>query len=278
MLELARFRDPQPARLLVHALTQEGIAVRLAAEQGEHALYLQAPEQFQQARTLLEEFLAAPDAPRFRALAWQHSEPVAMRSETPLFTGRWWRSLPPLTRLVFVACVAVFVSPWLVGSQVYLALAFPPELSGLAQQPWRLLTPALLHLGALHIIFNLMWWLDLGRTIERFQSGQRLLLVTVVSAALSNTAQFLMTGPGFGGLSGVVYALLGYLWVFGRVCPQAGYGLRREVVIMMLVWLLVCMTGLVGNIANTAHVVGLLSGCAMGGLAGLWQRKHLSRQ
>jgi len=36
---------------------------------------------------------------------------------------------------------------------------------------------------------------------------------------------------------------------------------------MMLFWLLICFTGRVGNIANAAHVVGLLAGIALG-LAG----------
>ncbi len=278
MLELARFGQPQPAQVLSQVMAADGIAVRVAAEQHDHVLYLLAPEQYQQARALLDEFIATPNAPRFQQQAWQHSEPVAISGQRPLLTGRWWRSIPPLTRLVFVACAAIFLSPFLVGPQVYDALSFPSALSQLPAQPWRLITPALLHLGVLHIIFNLLWWLELGRIIERFQSGQRLLLVTLVSAALSNVAQFLDTGPLFGGLSGVVYALLGYLWIFGRVCPQAGYGLRREVVMMMLAWLVICMTGLVGNIANTAHVVGLLSGCAMGAMAGLWQRKNLYRQ
>lgn len=283
MLELARFRQRPPAELLVQVMTAEGIAVQLEAEQHEAeqheaVLYLLSPEQFQQARTLLDEFIAAPNAPRFQQLAWQHSEPVALGRSSPIFSGAWIASMPPLTRTVFFTCIAIFLTPWLIGPAVYDALSFPAELAQLGSQPWRLVTPALLHLSVLHVVFNLLWWLELGRIIERFQSGLRLLVVTLISAALSDVAQFLDTGPAFGGLSGVVYALLGYLWIFGKVCPQAGYGLRREVVIMMLIWLLVCMTGVVGNIANTAHVVGLLSGCGMGAMAGLWQRKNVYRQ
>ena len=278
MLELVRFSQRQPALLLAQALVAEGIDARVTEEQQQQVLYLLAPEQYAQARALLDEFLAAPNSPRFQELAWQGSEPVQGVSQPPLFTGNWWRSLPPLTRLVFVACVAIFATPWLMGPQVYTALSFPAQLSELTSQPWRLLTPALLHLSVLHIVFNMLWWLDLGRAIERMHSGRLLLAVTVISAAVSNTAQFLHTGPAFGGLSGVVYALLGYLWIFGRVCPEAGFGLRKEIVIMMLVWLVVCMTGMVGPIANTAHVTGLLSGCVMGALVGLWQRKNLYGQ
>ncbi|MOA57926.1 hypothetical protein D3C78_1822070 [compost metagenome] len=46
---------------------------------------------------------------------------------------------------------------------------------------------------------------------------------------------------------------------------------------MMLIWLLVCLSGLIGalglgQIANGAHVGGLLIGCATGVLGGLLAR------
>ena len=274
MIELARFRDPHPARLLQQVLAAEGIAAQVRTLNDEALLLIEQPEQFAQARSLLDAFLADPNAARFQHHAWQMSEPLASNGAAPpMFTGQWWRTLGPVVKVVFVACVAIFLTPWFIGPQVYDALMFAPSLSALASEPWRLFGPALLHLSVLHIVFNMLWWLDLGRVIERFQSSFQLLWVTLASAAISNVAQFLDTGPNFGGLSGVVYALLGYLWLYGKVNPAAGYGLRREIVIMMLAWLVICMTGLVGPVANTAHVAGLLSGCLFGALTGWWRRQ-----
>lgn len=273
MIELARFRQEQPARLMERTLTEQSIAAAVQHEGDAVVLYVLQAEQFQAAKMLLDGFLANPLAPRFQSSAWAVSEPVALGDgQPPLLTGNWWHSRGPLVKLVFVASIAIFLSPYLLGSRVYEALMFPAELSVLGEQPWRLLTPALLHWGPLHIIFNLLWWLDLGRVIERYQSGRQLLLISVLTAAASNLAQFFASGPAFGGLSGVVYGLLGYLWLYGKVNPTAGYGPRREVVLFMLAWLVVCMTGLVGNVANAAHVVGLLSGCVLGALTGLLRR------
>jgi GlpG protein len=124
----------------------------------------------------------------------------------------------------------------------------------------------------LHIIFNLLWWSDLGRLIERFQSSFQLIWITLLVAAVSNLAQFMDTGPRFGGLSGVVYGLLGYLWLYGKTNPAAGYQLRREIVILMLVWLVICYVGLADIVANAAHVSGLITGAALGAGIGLYRR------
>ena len=110
--------------------------------------------------------------------------------------------------------------------------------------------------------------------IERHQSSAQLLLVTLVTAAVSNVAQFLYSGPMFGGLSGVVYGLLGYLWIFGRLNPGAGFALRRQIVVFMLAWMAICFVGLSDVVANAAHLAGLVSGCLLGGIFGMVRRSQ----
>jgi GlpG protein len=135
---------------------------------------------------------------------------------------------------------------------------------------WRLITPIIIHFGPLHILFNLLWLKDLGPAIERRWSSPTLLWLVLVSAVASNVAQFVVNwdfanGLRFanalsGGMSGVVYALLGYLWIRGRADPAAGVRLPPTVVWMMLGWLVLCMTGMLGHIGNVAHLVGLVIG------------------
>ncbi len=141
---------------------------------------------------------------------------------------------------------------------------------------WRLVTPIFIHFGLLHLVFNMMWMKDLGPLIERRWSSRTLLALVLVSAVLSNLAQFLVNwdlknGVHYanalsGGMSGVVYALLGYVWIRSRFDPSAGIRLPPSVVWMMLGWLVACMTGALGNIGNTAHAVGLLVGVAWAGV------------
>ena len=134
---------------------------------------------------------------------------------------------------------------------------------------WRLVTPMFVHFSILHILFNMMWLWDLGRAIELRKGAFFLGLLVVATGTASNLAQYFITqSPLFGGMSGVVYALLGYFWIQGRINPNFGMALHQTTVIMMLVWYVVCWTGLVGPIANWAHTAGLLMGLAWGLLAG----------
>src|SRR3990167_1681344 len=91
-----------------------------------------------------------------------------------------------------------------------------------------------------------------------------LLSLVLVTSALSNIAQFLWSGPLFGGMSGVVYGLLGFLWIRGQLDPYFNIVLNRQVVIMMIAWFFLCLTGLMGNVANMAHGLGLATGMAWG--------------
>ena len=145
-------------------------------------------------------------------------------------------------------------------------------------QYWRLLTPVFLHFGWLHITFNSLWLWELGALIEQRLGSRFLLLLVVGSGMGSNIAQYLYTGPSlFGGMSGVVYALLGFCWVYNSLLPQRGLGVPRGIVAFMIGWLVFCMLGATemlgfGSIANAAHVGGLLLGCLIAAVLGTWQR------
>ncbi|QDD88744.1 rhomboid family intramembrane serine protease [Pseudomonas oryzihabitans] len=139
---------------------------------------------------------------------------------------------------------------------------------------WRLVTPIFLHFGILHLAMNALWYWELGRRVEFRQGGLMLLLLTLVFAVGSNLAQYAWSGPAlFGGLSGVLYGLLGHCWLFQWLAPNPAYRMPRGVVAMMLIWLVICLTGVFGvlgfgAIANGAHVGGLVLGCLSGLLGG----------
>ncbi|MFM2420563.1 MAG: hypothetical protein RL385_5286 [Pseudomonadota bacterium] len=127
-------------------------------------------------------------------------------------------------------------------------------------EPWRFVTPVLIHFGVLHILFNALWLKDLGRVIEMVHGTRYLAVFVLVSGALSNVAQFEIVGsPLFGGLSGVVYGLLGLIWLSGKLRPGLGYGLPPHTVQLMLLWLAL---GFIGNfgVANYCHLGGLVVG------------------
>ncbi|MBM7060903.1 rhomboid family intramembrane serine protease [Pseudomonas sp. UL073] len=160
-------------------------------------------------------------------------------------------------------------------------IRFVPLSESLAAgQYWRVITPMLIHFGILHLAMNAMWYWELGRRIEARQGGVMLLGLTLTFALMSNVVQYGWSGPSlFGGLSGVLYGLLGHCWIFQLLAPNPAYRLPKGVVVMMLIWLLICLSGAItalgfGAIANGAHVGGLLIGCATGLVGGALARLH----
>ena len=131
-------------------------------------------------------------------------------------------------------------------------------------QLWRLITPIFLHFGILHIIFNMLWLYSLGTQIERRGGRRQLALLVLAIAVVSNIGQYVIAGPAFGGFSGVVYGMLGYVWIMAQFQPASGYVMDRFTIGFMLVWLLIGMSGMFAGMANAAHLFGLLSGVLWG--------------
>jgi len=163
-------------------------------------------------------------------------------------------------------------------------IQFTPLSDSLAAgQWWRLFSPMLIHFGFLHIAMNGMWYWEMGRRVELRHGSINLIGLSLLFSLVSNFAQYLFGGPSlFGGMSGVLYGLLGHVWIYQLMAPNPLYRLPRGVLVMMLVWLAVCMSGLVsligfGQIANAAHVGGLLIGCLTGLLGGLWARRKQAK-
>lgn len=132
---------------------------------------------------------------------------------------------------------------------------------------WRLISPIFVHFSLLHIVFNLLWVWIVGTRVEILQGRPALFGLVLFSGVLSNLAQFYISGPLFGGMSGVVFALLGYSWFWDRRNPGHSFGLPPALLGFMVVWLVLGYTGVLesmgfGAIANTAHLAGLLAGLA----------------
>ncbi|GAA4360171.1 rhomboid family intramembrane serine protease [Kangiella marina] len=147
-------------------------------------------------------------------------------------------------------------------------------------QVHRLVTPIFLHfmIGSLpiHLIFNMMWLWDLGGSIEKERGPWYLLGLVLVIGIASNMAQYfaeyLMEGyvsPRyiFGGMSGVVYGLLGFIFMRRKFDPFFRVELHPGIMQFMMIWLVLGFvlnsTGMMG-IANAAHLIGLVSGGALG--------------
>jgi membrane associated rhomboid family serine protease len=181
------------------------------------------------------------------------------------------KTIPPVTTVLIAISIAVAVLSRLGSSPAVLAPLFigDPNTQGfqavLSGEVWRLITPIFIHFGIIHLLFNMLWLWDLGLVIEQRKGYLFLMGFVFVVGIISNIAQFILSGsPFFGGMSGVVYGLLGYIWIHGRRNPLFGITLHKHIVVMMLAWFVLCWFGIFGPIANWAHTFGLGMGIALG--------------
>jgi GlpG protein len=300
---IGHLESEQQARTFGDFLYVQGVENMVEPDEGHGwALWIHGEEDLERANRLLTEFRADPDHPRFRAQGSAARELRAqavkeqleyakkMKKARQLFNPLYNYGFGPVTLMLILASLAVFLFSKFGNDLDSVAkLFFSDYRQGMPEimqgQVWRLVTPIFIHFNALHILFNMIWLRDLGSGIEAREGSLRFLLKVLVISVISNVAQYMvggfvtsdamrfLFGSGyFGGMSGVVYGLLGYVWIKGKFDPQTGYILHPSTVMMMLIWFFVCFTGVLGHIANTVHAAGLVVGMAWGWLSSLNRR------
>ncbi|MFL0798538.1 MAG: rhomboid family intramembrane serine protease [Cellvibrionaceae bacterium] len=154
-----------------------------------------------------------------------------------------------------------------IGKHTYIDSSVLPWTSG---EWWRLVTPIFLHFSLMHVAFNCLWLWEFGRKIERYENGLYLLFLVIFIGIFSNLAQYVHTPNNpFGGMSGVVYGLLGYLWLRCKLAPVPELALPPALVGILLFFLALGFTGGMdvlagGAIANAAHLGGFVAGGLLG--------------
>ncbi len=194
----------------------------------------------------------------------------------------WPLQKTPLSLLLFAVC---FVGWFLLRNNLVETLLIFPDRGGDFQldtvpralgsstlawhwahgEYWRLWTPAIVHFSLPHALFNALGIWILGRPLEARAGTLAFALLVFFSAAIANLAQYYWSPQTvFGGMSGVVYALVGAVFVLQRWQP-GWRDVPPGLIPLALGWLLLCATGLVTyvigtGIANAAHIGGFICG------------------
>ena len=293
MRSAGTIRDKAHARRFADFLLTRGISARLDHRDEGYTVWVHDEDRLAEVRSELPRFLAAPDDPRYnlsraaeslREQARQAEAPAPAVVRASAVVGvpaveRAGLMGTPLALAIIALSVVVAIYTELKSDSPYLdqlQIAQRGEL-GLASlrsgEVWRLFTPCFVHFSFLHLLFNMMWMFDLGRQIEASRGTLTLAFLVLVIGCTSNYAQYLGDGAGFGGMSGVVFGLFGYVLLMARFAPSAGMVMIPSNAVFVLVWFVVCLTGAVGPIANWAHGIGLVLGVAFGGI-GVWQHER----
>jgi rhomboid protease GluP len=175
-----------------------------------------------------------------------------------------------LTRLVFGAenLPAILRNGW--GNDLLVLLGGKINDLIVEGQVWRLLTPALLHAGMVHVGANMYSLFVLGRSIEQFYGHWRFLALYVLAALGGNVLSFLLSDGISVGASTAIFGLIGAQGVFafqnrGVFGSQARNMLNNTIFLIMLN-LFIGFSSQV--IDNWGHLGGLALGLLFAWFAG----------
>ena len=265
---LIAFKQERHAYLLSNHLSQEGISAAVVAKDNDYLVVVNKEEQIEAATHLCRAYLKDPTNRRYQEQAWLSDDmPVSSKPVSwDLSPVRIWATSAPLTALVIVIAVMVYlgmyVGFWPVIGRNLMMQPLPILLESM--EFWRLLGPSVIHFSLMHIVFNLLWWGVFGGQIERKMGVSTLLLVFVFASVITSIGQTFISGTNFGGLSGVVYAVVGFVWWMQWLAPDRGLMIPPYIVGFMLVWLLIGYADVLWfSTANTALTLGLITGCLL---------------
>lgn len=277
------------ARTFTDFLLVKGINTQVESERdGTWVIWVHGEDDVEEARGYLNRFTSNPRDPEYENLAKQaddlrrqeqkRDEAAAKRhfDSTKVFRSYGAYGMGRLTGVLLGMCVVVWAAREFGGNKNFWDfLSISKYSRGLFEvrngEIWRLVTPIFLHAPmpmVLHLFFNVLWLRDLGSMVEARQGALRLFLILLFVSVPSNLAQYIFEGERFGGMSGVVYGLLGYIWMKGKFEPSSGYYLHPTTVAFMMIWFVFGFTGML-PIANWVHGVGLAVGVAWGYLSAM---------
>ena len=156
---------------------------------------------------------------------------------------------------ILAVTLVVFAMQWVTQGAVTSALAYFPPLT--AQEPWRMLTVALVHSdrSIFHIAFNMYSLWVLGPLLESLIGRGRFAAVYVLSA-LGGSVAVLWLAPlsVVVGASGAIFGLLGAFFVIQR---RLG---GRNVQLVVIIAINLALGFLIPGVSWQSHVGGLVVG------------------
>jgi GlpG protein len=295
MRQAGTLSTEQAAQRLTDYLTTLDIVAFAEREGDEWVIWVRDENQLEQAKEDLASFAHNPEDARYREATRKANsirrdqEKKARQAARNVVDVRdhWNRPLwqrAPVVAATMALCIGATIFTWFGEAN----FAFAQKLfyctvilksgggASVSTDPfdlirqgevWRLVTPVFMHGGPLHLIFNMFMFHYFGRQIEERNGAWRFLLLMLLAAVVSNTAQAMFVSGWFVGISGVVYGLFGYVWMRSRLEYDSGFSVSQLTVMILMGWLIAGVLGVLGSqIANLAHGVGLAVGLVLGAL------------
>ncbi len=280
--EIGKLPNREMALTFVDYLNSIGIkATAHSTFSAAWAIFIANELQISRAKLELLRYGEQPFAREYAKSSWQTHKGEQVKKEkvfnnSSFFGLYYWQPLSVLSVLEIV-CILVYVIGFF-GDWLYYGFITHLSLSSIRDvtqgfEIWRLVTPIFLHFAFLHIAFNLVMAEAVGRPIERYLGHAKILFLVLVMAMVSNLLQLYLQGANsiFGGMSGVVYGLIGYAGILSHLRNDLPSGLYLPRGLMTVCVIFIAFGFFLNGVANFCHVGGMVCGA----LIGLWDAKFL---
>lgn len=180
---------------------------------------------------------------------------------------RFW-TIPFTTRTITVWCVIVYIIELIIWFDISL-FCLRPASTIIGFQFWRILTSPFFHGGLIHVLLNMLAFLQLGSPLEKdlFGSFQFMclnFLLVITTGIIHCGIDFLLGWIGFGGwnncaigYSGIIFSLL---TIHCHLAPHPWSFFGAKVPAMFYPWLsLLVLQLFMPNVSLTGHLSGILS-------------------
>ncbi|MBP7962158.1 MAG: rhomboid family intramembrane serine protease [Caldilineaceae bacterium] len=191
---------------------------------------------------------------------------VYVKQASPLIS----RILIGVNLVVFLAMIGIgyLVFGVLDGTEdLRVLLLFGAKVNELiaAGQTWRLFTAMFLHIGVLHLLFNLYALYLFGPQVEGIFGHRRFTVIYVVGGLFGSLASYAFVDNLSAGASGAIFGLVGALSVYYlRYRDQFGAQARAVLQNMAMIVVVNFIFGLSSpGIDNWGHLGGLLGGAVV---------------
>ncbi len=173
---------------------------------------------------------------------------------------------PIVTYAIMAICIILGAISITLGPYIFNLGAKVNDLIA-AGEYWRLLTSIFLHIGLIHLVFNMVFLYTIGPGVEGLFGKTRYILIFLLAGLLGSVASFALTPAISAGASGALFGLLGAYLYFWLKNPQAGKQIGKAVVQLVIYNLVFGL--LVKVVDNWAHLGGLAGGFLAAAILGL---------
>lgn len=200
--------------------------------------------------------------------------PTSVTARLPLSRPRWTFILLGINLLVFVA-MTVFGAANGLGlngtqdSRVLLLFGAMQNQLIAHGEYYRLFTSMFLHIGLIHLAFNMYALYVIGQDVEQLYGAARFLLIYLLGGLGGSLASYLLSSGGLSaGASGAIFALIGasiaYFYLHRNTFGARGQAQLRSMLMLAGINLLFGFT--IPGINNLAHLGGLVFGALVGAI------------